>query len=725
LTALNISDKIGHLRIASFNDEGRGHEAPGGPLPAHLARHKVREAPVSLTPKIPHVLYGGDYNPEQWPEEVWQEDVRLMREAGVNLVSVGVFSWAQLEPEPGRYDFGWLDRVLDLLAEHGIFADLATATASPPPWLARRHPQSLPVTRDGTTLWPGARQHYCPSNLEYREAAAALVERLAERYANHRALALWHVNNEYGCHVAACYCDRSAEHFRDWLRERHGSLARLNDAWGTAFWSQQYGDWDEILPPRSAPTWRNPSQELDWHRFCSDALLALYLMEWEILERLSPGIPITTNFMRFFKPCDYWKWAQHVDFTAEDVYPDPADEAGALELAAAADLMRSLKGGRPWLVMEQAPNAVNWRQQNVPKHPGQLRLGSYQSLARGADGIMFFQWRASKAGAEKFHSGMIPHAGTATRTWREVVELGRELARLDGLLDTRVPVEVALLFDWESWWALELPSKPSHDLLLMDQVAYWYRHLWKRNLTVDFAHPEGDLSRYRLVIAPNLYLVSDAGAENLEEFVAAGGTLLISFFSAIVDERDHIRLGGYPAPFRRLLGIAVPEVWPHAEGETHQLTLDGERHSCALWSDWIELEGAEAVAVFEDGWLSGRPALTRKGSAWYLGTRLDAAAMEALVAKLAGESRVLSPLDAPAGVEVVQRDGDEHSFLFLLNHGARAVTVAIGGGYHDALTGDPSSSEATLGPHGVIVLRRQASVDPDGVTAATVDVLGS
>jgi beta-galactosidase len=628
-----------------------------------------------------------------------------MREAGVNLVTVGVFSWALLEPEPGRYEFEWLDRVLDLLAEHAILADLATATASPPPWLAHRHPESLPVTQDGITLWPGARQHFCPSSHEYRRAAAALVERLAERYGDHRALALWHVNNEYGCHVAACYCDRSAEHFRSWLRERYRSLAALNDAWGTAFWSQRYGDWDEVLPPRSAPTWRNPSQELDWRRFCSDALLELFVMERTILERLSPGIPITTNFMRFFKPCDYWKWAEQVDVVADDVYPDPADPGGALERSRAADLARSLKGSAPWLLMEQAPNAVNWRERNVPKHPGQMRLGSYQSLARGADGIMFFQWRASKAGAEKFHSGMVPHAGTETRTWREVVQLGGELARLDDVVGTRVPAEVALVFDWESWWALELPSKPSHDLLLLDQVAHWYRPLWERNLTVDFVHPEGDLSRYRLVVAPNLYLTSDVAAENLERFVASGGTLLVSFFSGIVDERDHVRLGGYPAALRRLLGIVVPELWPHAEGEIRHVTLDGERHACDLWSDWIELEDAEAVAVFEDGWLSGRPALTRKGSAWYLGTRLDAAAMEALVAKLAEESGVVPPLEVPSGVEVVRREGEGRSFLFVLNHGAQEAKVAVEGSYRDALTDTRCAGTLTLGPFDVAVLR--------------------
>jgi beta-galactosidase len=629
-----------------------------------------------------------------------------MREAGVNLVTVGVFSWALLEPEPGRYEFGWLDRVLDLLEASGIFVDLATATASPPPWLSHRHPESLPVTRDGVTLWPGGRQHYCPSSHAYRRAAAALVERLAERYAGHPALALWHVNNEYGCHVAACYCDRSAEHFREWLRARYGGLDALNDAWGTAFWSQHYGDWEEILPPRAAPAWRNPSQGLDWHRFCSDALIELFAMERAILERASPGVPITTNFMRFFKGADYWKWAEHVDFTADDVYPDPSDPArSALERAAAGDLMRSLRGGAPWALMEQAPNAINSRHRNVPKPPGQMRLGSYASLARGADGIMFFQWRASKAGAEKFHSAMVPHAGTATRTWREVADLGAELGRLDDVVGTRVPAEVALVLDWESWWALETESKPSHDLLLLDQVMLWYRPFWEWNVAVDFVRPEGDLSPYRLVVVPNLYLVADAAAANLARFTSGGATLVVSFFSGIADERDHIRLGGYPAPFRRLLGIVVPEFRPVAEGETVRAALGGASYSCDLWSDWIDLEGAEAVAVFEDGWLSGRPAVTRNASAWYLGTRLEPAGMDALVERLVAEADVRPPLAAPPGVEVVRREGDGRAFLFLLNHGAEDATVEVGGGFRDAFTGSDCAEAITLEASGVAVLR--------------------
>jgi beta-galactosidase len=660
---------------------------------------------VSLVPKVPHILYGGDYNPEQWPEEIWQEDVRLMREAGVNLLTVGVFSWSVLEPEPGRYEFGWLDRLLDLLHEHGLYADLATATASPPPWLAARYPESLPVTEEGIRLWPGSRQQYCPSSPEYRDAAAALAERMAERYREHPALAVWHVNNEYGCHVAACYCERSAEHFRRWLRARHGSIEALNDAWGTAFWSQRYAGWDEIQPPRAAPTFRNPSQQLDWHRFCSDALLELFLLERAILERVSPGVPITTNFMRFFKPCDYWRWAPHLDFTADDPYPDPSDPASVRERAATSDLMRSLKSGAPWVVMEQAPSAVTWRQRNVPKHPGQMRLGNYQALARGAEGLLFFQWRASKAGAEKFHGAMLPHAGTETRTWREVVGLGTELGRLDDVLGTRVRADVALLFDWESWWGLEFPSKPTHDLLLLDQVAHWYRPFWERNIAVDFVHPEMDLSGYRLVVAPNLYLVGDAAADNLERFVERGGTLVLTFFSGIVDERDHVRLGGYPGPFRRLLGLVVPEVWPHAAGETRRVTMEGRRCSSELWSDWITLEGAEAVAAFEDGWLQGRAAVARNGDAWYVGTMLDADGMDALVETLAGEAGVEPALPTPAGVEAVRREGDGRALLFLLNYGGDAADIELDGDYRDLLCGEERSRTLTLPPYEVAVLR--------------------
>jgi beta-galactosidase len=298
-----------------------------------------------ITPKVPHMIYGGDYNPEQWPEEIWDEDVRLMRETGVNLVSLGIFSWAKLEPRQGEYDFDWLDRIISLLHEKGVMVNLATATASPPPWLAALHPESQPVTQNGVVLHPGARQQYCPSSAAYRERASELVRRIADRYKDHPALAMWHVNNEYGCHVAECYCDASAEHFREWLRARYGDLDALNEAWGTAFWSQRYGEWGEILPPRSAPTFANPTQQLDFRRYSSDALLELYEMEKEILREATPDVPITTNFMGFFKPVDYWKWAPREDLVSDDSYPDPSDPEAHVRAAMSRDLMRSLGDG--------------------------------------------------------------------------------------------------------------------------------------------------------------------------------------------------------------------------------------------------------------------------------------------------------------------------------------------------------------------------------------------
>ena len=667
---------------------------------------------------IPHVLYGGDYNPEQWPEEVWLEDARLMREAGVNLVSIAIFSWSRLEPRPEEYEFAWLDRVIELLHAHGIRIGLATATASPPPWLARLHPESLPVTADGVRLWPGSRQAYCPSSPAYREAAAALVRRLAERYGDHPALAMWHVNNEYGCHVAECYCEDSARAFRAWLQRRYNSLEALNEAWGTAFWSQDYGDWDEVQPPRRTPSYANPSQQLDFRRFSSDALLECFELERSILADLTPDVPVTTNFMGLFKPLDYWRWAAREDIVSHDSYPDPADSGAPADAAATYDLMRSLGGGRPWLLMEQTPSAVDWRPQNALKRPGQMRLWSYQALARGADGVLFFQWRAQRYGAHKFHGAMLPHGGTSSRVWREVKELGQELARLEPVLGSRVPAAAAIVLDWESWWALELETaKPSVDVRLLDQLRSYYRPLHAANVAVDFVRPEGDLSSYRLLLVPNLYLVRDATAASLERFVADGGTLVISFMSGIVDERDHIRPEGYAGALRRVLGLEVEEFDAYPPEKTNRIvTLEGESYRCDLWSDVIELRGAEAVATYEDDFYAGLPAVTRHrfgaGTSYYLGTRPEESYMAALLGGVCGEADVTAPLAAPAGVEVLRREGDGRSFLFALNHGPEPAELQLPGTARDLLNGEERDGRVVVGPLDVAVLEETAVLPP-------------
>jgi beta-galactosidase len=664
-----------------------------------------------IASRVPHMIYGGDYNPEQWPEEVWDEDVRLMREAGVNLVSLGIFSWAKLEPRPGEYDFGWLDHIISLLHESGVMVNLATATASPPPWLAALHPESLPVTQEGVVLHPGARQHYCPSSTAYKERAAGLARMIADRYKDHPALAMWHVNNEYGCHVAECYCDASAVHFREWLKARYGDLDTLNEAWGTAFWSQRYGEWDEILPPRSAPTFANPTQQLDFRRFSSDALLELYEMEKEILRRATPDIPVTTNFMGFFKPVDYWKWAQREDLVSDDSYPDPSDPEAHIKAAMSRDLMRSLGDGAPWVLMEQTTVRVNWRERNVPKRPGEMRLWSYGAVARGAEGIMFFQWRQSRAGAEKFHSAMVPHVPVEdSRSWREVSRLGAELGKLDELLGARGEAETAILLDWESWWALELDSKPSTAVRMLEGVYSFYKPLYEANVPVDFAHPSADLSSYKLVIAPNLYLVTDDSAENLQRFVADGGTLLMSLFSGIVDARDHIRLGGYPAPFRELLGLRVEDFVPMATEEGNYLdTLDGESYRCDLWADLIHPEGAEPLASYTNDFYAGTPVVTRnsfgEGGAYYLGTRPEERYTRSLLQSVCEEAGVRPAAEVPAGIDAVRRKTADASFLFLLNHNLEAVEVPLPNPGRDILAGTRHDVMLTLDPIEVAILR--------------------
>ena len=664
-----------------------------------------------ITRKVPHVFYGGDYNPEQWPEEVWKEDVRLMREAGVNLVSLGIFSWARLEPRPGEHDFGWLDRIMDLLNDNGVMVDLATATASPPPWLARLHPESLPVTREGVTLYPGARQHYCPSSPAYRERAGELVRRIADRYKDHPALAMWHVNNEYSVHIQACYCDVSAWAFRRWLRERYGSLDAVNEAWGTAFWSQRYGEWEEVLPPRIAPTFPNPTQQLDYHRFSSDALLECFTMERDVLQEITPNVPVTTNFLGFPKALDLWRWTREQDLVSVDLYPDPSDSEAYVGAAMSHDLMRSLGGGDPWVLMEQTTVRVNWRERNVPKGPGQMRLWSLGATARGADGIMFFQWRQSRAGAEKFHSAMVPHVDPViSRSWHEVMRLGSDLGKLDAVLGARSEAEVALLLDWNSWWALELDSRPSTAVRLLDGLRSFYAPLYDANVSVDFAHPDADLSSYKLVVAPNLYLVTDDSAENIRRFVADGGTLLMSYFSGIADANDHIRLGGYPAPFTGLLGLVIEDFVPMATGETNRIeTRDGETFQCDLWADLVHPGDAETLASYTQGFYAGAPASTRnefgRGAAYYLGTSAEVSYIQTLLQTVCGRAGVSPTIQAPPGVDALRRKTEDASFLFLLNHNDEAAEVRLPVPGRDLLTDKEHDAMLTLDPLEVAVLR--------------------
>ncbi|GHH06289.1 beta-galactosidase [Streptomyces lanatus] len=658
--------------------------------------------------KIDGIAYGGDYNPEQWPEEVWAEDMRLMREAGVTMVSVGIFSWALLEPSEGAYDFTLLDRVLDLLHANGIAADLATPTAAPPAWFFRAHPEALPVDKDGRGLSYGSRQTFCPSSPAYREAALRMARALAGRYADHPALAMWHVHNEYGCHNAECYCDESAAAFRRWLRARYADdLTALNDAWGTRFWSQWYYDWDEILPPRPTGAVPNPTHQLDWRRFCSDELLSLYEAEREVLREAAPAIPATTNFMVMynFDALDYWRWAPKLDVVSNDHYLQSADPESEIDIALSGDLVRSLAGG-PWLLMEHSTGAVNWQPVNRAKGPGELRRNALAHVARGADGIAYFQWRAAKAGAEQWHSAMLPHAGTDSQIWRDVVRLGADLKALAEVRGSVGTAEVAIVWDWNSRWAMELPSQPSEALRFQDLVRAWYEPLWRSGVAVDFVRPDADLSGYRLVLAPSLYLVDDAGAANLTRFAEGGGVIAIGFHSGAVDENCHVRLGGYPGAFREALGVRTDELFPLLPGESVGLSGGG---TGTLWSERVRLAGAEAVSSYTTGPLSGSPAVTRNslgsGTSWYLATLPDPTSLAGLLDRLRTEAGVESVRSTAPGVEAVLRRGADADYLFLINHTDRPAEVAVAPDATELLTGKPVVGSVGVPAGDVAVVR--------------------
>jgi len=688
------------------------------------------DALAGFRSRLGGIGFGGDYNPEQWAPDLWREDVRLMREAGVNVVTLGVFAWSWLEPEPGRFEFDGMDEVMALLHEGGICVDLATPTAVPPAWLVQRHPEMLPVMEDGEVFGFGNRLHFDPSSPVYREHAAAIVRALAERYAQHPAVSMWHIGNEFG---PVSYTSESSVAFRRWLEERYGDLDALNDAWYTRFWGQTYTDWEQVEVPAVPRSSSNPARRLDYRRFPSDAMLECFVAERDIVRSYRSDVPIVTNFMRFYKHADYWRWAREENAAALDIYPDPGRPDSRVAAALNFDLMRSLKRG-PWLLMEQAASAVSqWRVNNV-KRPGLMRLGSYQAVAHGADSVQFFQWRASRGGHERFHSAMLPHSGTASRTWQEVRGLGRELGRISEVAGTRSDAEVAVLFDWDAWWGLvDSHGLPRNDFDYPELVTEHYRPFLEHRIPVDVVSYDSDLSRYRLVVIPNAYLVSDRFITELERFAAAGGTVVTSFFSGIVDENNQVRQPAYPGGFRRLIGCYIDEFQPARGGERFDLRFapgaepGGERRGGAdaggatagasWWQDSIRLESATALAAYSSGLQAGRPAITENralgGRVVHLGTRLDPDALDRLLVGVAADAGAASVLPAaPPWVEATVRVSESHRYLFLLNHSeTEAADLTLPWPGEDLLAEEPTGrSEAAGGrvmlqPCGVAVLR--------------------
>ncbi len=605
-----------------------------------------------------------------------------MAQAGVNLVSFGMFSWANIEPRRGEYHFEWLDEVFDVLHDAGIAIDLATPTAAPPAWFLREFPEARVVDRTLTPLGPNSRGSACPASPVFREHALRITRALAERYGQHPALAMWHVHNEYGLPVSESFTPEAQQAFRDWTRVRYGSLDAVNTAWGMAFWGQTLGDWEDITGPVPSPSIVNPSLQLDWRRFNSDLLLSNYVAERDALREVTPHIPITTNF----HSCpwvDQWRWAQEVDVVATDHYLRASDARGHVDLAQTADLTRSVAQGHPWMLMEHSTSGVNWQPRNIAKNAGEMARNSLSHLGRGADAIMFFQWRASVKGAEKFHSAMLPHGGTDTRIWREVCDLGEQLSRLDDLRGSRVQAQVAVLLDWNSQWAQDLEWRPSIDLTHGEQTARWYDRLWRDHITADFAHPEADLSSYRAVFAPASYLLTDVAAANLRNYVAGGGTLVVGPFSGVVDENDGVRAGGWNAALAEVLGVRVQEYCPLRGEDSARLQYrGGETLVADVWTEDLMVTDAEVLAHYVDGPRPGQPAITRHGfgagSAWYVASDLSAEDLAPVFTDVYDTADVFSP-ELPDGVEVIVRAGDAGAFATVINHSDHGHQITVPG----------------------------------------------
>ncbi|WP_233604573.1 beta-galactosidase [Micromonospora sp. HM5-17] len=672
-------------------------------------------------PRTSKVPFGGDYNPEQWPEEVWKEDYRLFDAARIDTVTLGVFTWALTQPAPDVYDFSTLDRIVARAAAEGRNICLATGTGAHPAWLARAHPEVTRVDFEGRRHRYGQRHNSCPSSPVFRRLSAELARRVAARYADNPAVVAWHVGNEYG---GACYCDLCAAGFRDWLRRKYGTLEALNTAWYTTFWSHTFTDWAEIEPPSALTEhWRGPNHTafqgitLDYLRFMSDAMLANFIDEKAAI-RESSDLPVTTNFMGMYRPIDYHRWAPHLDFASWDNYP-PDDRSPAW-MALTHDLMRGLKDGQPFWLMEQTPSYTASRDVNPLKRPGVMRLWSWQAVAHGADAVLFFQMRASRGACEKYHGAVIGHAGRDdTRVFREVAALGAELERLGGAtLGARTPARVALLFDWDSWWALEISDGPSRLVRYQQVVHAYYRALWEAGVDVDVVAVTADLSRYDVVVAPALHMLKGDLAQRLTEVAARGGSVLTTFLSARVDEDDQAFLMDIPGPLGPLMGIRIDE-WDAREADVvNPVRLgdgdDAREVGSRLVFELVIPQGAEVVGTYQADFYAGTPAVTRNrfgaGEGWYVATGLDQAGVSWVVRRVLARHDLLGPYPDVPELETTLRVAPDGTRLrFLLNHSAEPVEVAAIWAGTDLVTGETVTpgQPLRLAGYGVLVLREE------------------
>lgn len=660
------------------------------------------------------IYFGGDYNPDQWDDATIEEDMRLFRKAGINMVTLPVFSWTKLEPEEGVYQFEWLDRLMDLLWENGIRVCLATPTTAQPAWLSTRYPEVLPVDIEGRKRTHGMRVFFCVNSLKYRERAAAIAEQMAKRYQNHPALAVWHVANEYGTY---CYCPTCQARFRQWLKKRYRTVENLNEKWNLAFWGRIITDFEEVtLPTKLNDDYRfYPAIQLDYMRFMTDSTVECFQNEYDVLKKYTPDIPVSTNISGYIKKLDQFEMLKHMDIAGWDNYPAPTDKA--YFIAFKHDIMRGLKDGQPFMMTEQSPNQQNWQPYNKLKRPGEIRLLSYQAMAHGADSCLFFQMRQSAAGQEKFHGAVISHAGHEnTRVFRECSQIGAELKSIgDAFIGGRIKAKIGILFDWNNWWALELSSGPNRDMDYLKTVSLYYKAFYERNIPVDILNTDSELSGYSLIVAPMLYMTKEGVAEKITEYVHNGGTLAATTMTGLVDENDRCVFGEYPGKLKDVLGIWVEETDALYPEEKNLIEMTGggnwkKSYSCSFLCDVIHLRTAKALAVYGNDFYKGCPCCTENkaggGTAYYIGTQPDDSFLSDFAGMLA-DTLSLSPIyEASADMEITKRENENGSVVFVLNHNHTEGWVDFGDDrLKDLFTGDSVSGKINMAPGNVGVYK--------------------
>lgn len=673
-----------------------------------------------MKPMFDHFLFGGDWNPEQWPEDTWEHDLDMLEDAHINEVTINVFSWALLQPAEDRYDFSMLDKIVALLVKHDFNIVMATGTAALPGWMVRLHPETIRTEQNGTRHVFGGRHNFCPTSPYFRKASRALAAHVAERYAGTSGLVAWHVCNEYGGGGGLCYCDHCAEAFRTWLKNKYGTVEALNKAWCANFWSHTIYDWGDVVPPVSYGDGISDAKcvvsglQMDYRRFQNQAQLACYTNERDAIRAYDAATPITTNLMGTFKDLDYFEWAKEMDVVSWDNYPGM--DTPPSFTAMCHDLMRGIGGNKPFMLMEQTPNQQNWFPFCKVKRPGEVRKLSWQAVSHGADTVQFFQMKQSIGGCERFHGAVIAHDGTEqSRVFKETAALGGELDRIGKrIMGSEIRAKVAIMFDWQSYWSLEGCVGPTAGFSYPNEVHRFYRAFWRRNVPVDIIEsttPLDKLKQYDLVVAPALITVLPGVAETLESYVSEGGSFITGYMAGIHDEHDLVVPGGYPGKLRDLMGVWVEEIDALAPDETIEVHGDAVDAKGEIVASIIHREGARRLAAYGGGeFYAGHSALTvntyGKGKAYFVGTPLDETGMSAFMAPIIKELG-LKPLDTPEDVSLSVRYGDDGvRYAFLINNSEsdkRLCLDELNGGV-ELLAGHVVDGPVELKPYGVNVI---------------------